>query len=181
MSSGTRPKRDDTARKAAILAFAETRPRFKRADIMEHCGLTYPEARRVLGLLVSERKLIALTHGKEMIYGVGDKARLLEADARSQATPEGQIWQAMRVWKRFTVADLRASCSEPPTVKKVQRYCTALASCGVLKVLRQASGAQAARYQLVRDLGALPPAFQRVVLMHDPNSQSYLDADRVLR
>jgi len=76
----------------------------------------------------------------------------------TQAPGLQKVWQAMRVFRRFTTADLLMTVEVGESA--VMKYCRALARAGYLQCARpRTSGRAGSRdvWQLVRDSGPLAP------------------------
>ena len=79
---------------------------------------------------------------------------------RQQADSKRQpVWQAMRVLRDFTTADIAAVC-EIDKPDSVRSYCNFLVRAGFLR-RRGRGGWHPSRYTLVRNSGPEPPAMVR--------------------
>lgn len=76
----------------------------------------------------------------------------------SDAVMTRRVWQAMRMLRTFSVADLEVTAEAGKSV--AERYVRALSAAGFLRLVRpRVSGRAGSRnvWQLVRDTGPLPP------------------------
>lgn len=93
---------------------------------------------------------------------------------RHQAPRLQQVWQSMRVLRRFTTADLltTAACGQ----SQVHKYCRALARTGYLRLhLARVSGRPGSRdvWLLVRDSGPEAPIRRQDGSgVYDPNTRA---------
>lgn len=89
-----------------------------------------------------------------------------------------RLWRAMRMQRRFTIADLVATAEAAP--RNTELYVAALEKAGYLRIIRpRISGAKmgGAIYMMVNDTGPNPPRLGKRGLS-DPNLQK-ADKDMV--
>jgi hypothetical protein len=93
------------------------------------------------------------------------------------ATPQGNMWRAIRGLGAFTYRDvaMHANTSSVPVSEGAARdYCRMLANAGYLRVERKAQPkGRLAVYRLVRDTGPRPPRERRVRAVWDDNRGEY--------
>ncbi|WP_368565533.1 hypothetical protein [Pseudoxanthomonas sp. UTMC 1351] len=83
-----------------------------------------------------------------------------------------KIWKAMRILRRFSVADLVAVV-ETTTSSTVGTYASLLTRTGFLRVWRGTGGRMPASYQLVRDSGPIAPSImKRRTVLYDHNTDT---------
>ncbi|MGR3481658.1 hypothetical protein [Salipiger marinus] len=101
------------------------------------------------------------------------------------ASPEGNMWRAMRRLGAFTPTDVAAHSNAggvEVSLDKARAYCRQLLGAEYLRVRVTAiPGRRDARYQLIRDTGPLPPRSTLVRGVLDPNEQSFVPAQRDLK
>jgi len=102
------------------------------------------------------------------------------APAGGHATPEGNMWRAMRRLVQFGPTDVAAHANAggvEVSVEKARAYCRQLLGSGHLKVRQTAiPGRREAIYQLIDDTGPRPPKPVRVAGILDQNTGSFIPA-----
>jgi len=86
-----------------------------------------------------------------------------------------RIWRAMRLKKKFTIADLTklATRDEKQGANNVQQYCKALRAVGYLRKIRNTD--RALRFCLVIDNGPIAPIFRKKRgEVFDPNTKEVI-------
>lgn len=113
------------------------------------------------------------TVGIISIYRKTDMVGNIEAPGNGR-TMEGKIWEAVRKSRTFTATDIAALATSetmPISPKFVADYIKMLVQCDYVREqrgnARKPSGA--ARFQLLRDTGPLPPVRKRFRVIVDPN------------
>jgi len=100
--------------------------------------------------------------------------------ASGEATPEGNMWRAMRQLRQFSPTDLAAHANAggvAVTVEKARAYCRHLLGSGHLKVRQTAiPGQREALYQILEDTGPRPPKAVRLAGILDPNTGAFTPA-----
>mgnify|MGYP005863017841 CR=1 FL=1 len=93
------------------------------------------------------------------------------------ATPEGNMWRAMRHLRQFSPTDIAAHANAggvAVTVEKARAYCRQLLGSDHLKVRQTAiPGRREALYQIVEDSGPRPPKPVRLAGILDPNTGAF--------
>lgn len=99
----------------------------------------------------------------------------------SEATPEGNMWRAMRRLGQFSGLDVAAHSNVGEievTADKARSYCRQLLGSGHLRVVETAiPGRREAVYKLIEDTGPRPPRPARVTGMLDPNTGMFVPAN----
>lgn len=115
--------------------------------------------------------------GHRKIYVNTDRAIPVVPPVKSDPTPEGNMWRAMRRLPNFTPTDLAAHANAggvEVTVDRARAYCRSLMDAGYLKVRETAiPGKRQARYQLIRNTGPQAPVVRRVSGVEDPNEAQF--------
>lgn len=96
---------------------------------------------------------------------------------RQAPTTRQRIWQAMRILRVFSYADLQATAEAGRD--NVRKYCQALRSAGYLRLERpKANGKKGghAAWRLVRDTGPKAP-IPRACGAYDPNQEKVYGLD----
>lgn len=100
-----------------------------------------------------------------------------QAPTLNKATPEGNMWRAMRGLKTFSPLDLAAHSNVGGIVieeEDARRYCQQLLRVGYLRAVDKAiPGRRSARYRLIRNSGPLAPQHKRVRGIYDPNDETF--------
>jgi hypothetical protein len=95
----------------------------------------------------------------------------------SEASPEGNMWRAMRHLRQFSPTDIAAHANAggvEVTVEKARAYCRQLIGSGHLKARQTAvPGRREAIYQLIDDSGPRPPRPVRLAGILDPNTGAF--------
>lgn len=98
----------------------------------------------------------------------------------AEATPEGNMWRAMRHLREFSPTDIAAHANAggiDVTVDKARAYCRQLLASEHLKVRQTAiPGRREALYRVVEDTGPRPPRQVRLVGILDPNTGKFIPA-----
>jgi len=98
----------------------------------------------------------------------------------AEATPEGNMWRAMRQLRQFSPIDVAAHANAggiEVTVEKARSYCRQLLASRHLKVRQTAiPGRREALYQIVEDTGPRPPRAVRLAGILDPNTGDFSPA-----
>lgn len=101
----------------------------------------------------------------------------MPAPAEGHATPEGNMWRAMRQLRQFSPTDIAAHANAggvEVSVEKARAYCRLLLGSGHLKVRQTAiPGRREAIYQLIEDSGPRPPKPVRMAGILDPNTGAF--------
>lgn len=97
-----------------------------------------------------------------------------------EATPEGNMWRAMRLLRHFNPTDVAAHANAggvEVTVEKARAYCRQLLASNHLKVRQTAiPGRREALYQIVEDTGPRAPKPVRLAGILDPNTGGFSPA-----
>lgn len=111
--------------------------------------------------------------GNKPLYTLLTREELSALAREKRQTPEGHIWTAMRISRRFTCMDLLAAVGEKDvkiTKAKIQSYCVKLVEAGYLRSTASPhKRKQDTTYQLVRNTGPLPLEFVYRPVVVDPN------------
>jgi hypothetical protein len=95
----------------------------------------------------------------------------------AEATPEGNMWRAMRRAGTFSPIDVASRSNVggvEVSVEKARAYCRQLLGSGHLKVRQTAiPGRREAIYQLIEDSGPFPPKPVRLAGILDPNTGAF--------
>lgn len=98
--------------------------------------------------------------------------RLCATRAQGGRHQADKAWNAMRMLRRFTVAELTAVV-ETSTFRSVGSYASVLARVGYLRVHRTSGRGTPAMYQLVRDTGPTAPSVvKRRTAVYDHNTDT---------
>lgn len=94
-----------------------------------------------------------------------------------EATPEGNMWRAMRHLRQFNPTDVAAHANAggiEVTVEKARAYCRQLTASGHIKALSKAiPGTREAHYKLLEDSGPRAPRPVRMAGILDPNTGAF--------
>ncbi|KJS43528.1 MAG: hypothetical protein VR71_10040 [Roseovarius sp. BRH_c41] len=97
-----------------------------------------------------------------------------------EATPEGNMWRAMRHLRHFNPTDVAAHANAggvEVTVEKARAYCRQLLASNHLKVRQTAiPGRREALYQIIEDTGPRAPKPVRLAGILDPNTGDFSPA-----
>lgn len=102
--------------------------------------------------------------------------------ARNSRDALQRVWQAMRIMRRFTIAQLQATAGESGQevhYVHVHRFVSALRRCGYVTVMRPYRGhyGEHAIFRLVLDSGPTRPLVRNGMLF-DPNWRVWFDYDK---
>jgi hypothetical protein len=90
-----------------------------------------------------------------------------------QGTATLAMWRAMKALKEFDYKDVQKAATLGKvcevSLQSAKSYVTALARAGYFRTVRESAGPMPARYRLVRDTGAHPPAITRRKAVFDRN------------
>ena len=107
-------------------------------------------------------------------YRPADKPPPGPQPVSGEATPEGNMWRAMRTLRQFSPVDIAAHANAggvEVTVEKARAYCRQLLASTHLKVRETAiPGRREAIYQIVEDTGPRAPRPVRLAGVLDPNT-----------
>ncbi|MEL7167560.1 MAG: hypothetical protein AAGL96_19020 [Pseudomonadota bacterium] len=172
---------EQTPKQREIWAVLQQRAEFGFADLAEVgvCSETATEYLRgwvELGLIEQHR-----AQGTRRLYRPVALRAETALPGERDATPEGNMWRAMRRNRRFTVTDVACWANAggvQVSVGQARAYCRQLAAAGILRLAkrRPRKGAEHV-YVLADDLGPLAPHMRRVRAIFDPNGRSYRHAD----
>lgn len=169
------------AHEREIWAFLEKHPRVKSADIAAACAASEWKRQNYLRKLRRDGILKVCGHDKGApVWTIFDIAGVAEFAASRRGSKEAAIWQAIRVLRTFTPADIAAALMSAVDVtdREIQSYCSLLVRVKYLAVLSKAqAGGRPARYKLVRDTGPLPPVKKRIVVVVDGNEDRVVFAE----
>ena len=116
-------------------------------------------------------------HGKAY-YRAADRPPAGPQPVSGDATPEGNMWRAMRHLRQFSPTDIAAHANVGGveiTVDKARAYCRQLLASDHLKARRTAiPGRREALYQIVEDTGPRAPRTVRVAGVLDPNTGTFV-------
>lgn len=109
-----------------------------------------------------------------------------EKDAvTGEASAEGNMWRVMRRMSCFTPTDVAAHANAggiEVTVHKARSYCQKLLAASYLRVRSTAvPGQREASYSLVEDTGPHAPVTARIQGLLDPNTDTFIPADKRVR
>lgn len=136
-----------------------------------------------LSSLFREGRLDRVMTSNGWFYRLTDLKDLDGVDKGLLATREGAAWTVMRRFSSFSIKDvevLMAGTGFEGHQRFLNGYVRGLVAAGVLALRVKAKAGRAAQYQLVKDVGPLPPQRKTVALTYDPNAGVYVDADLVL-
>ncbi|MGR3468989.1 MAG: hypothetical protein ACU0CI_14045 [Shimia sp.] len=136
-----------------------------------------------LTVLVKMGKLHRTMTPNGWFYRLASLADLSDVDKGLLQTREGAAWTAMRRFTSFSVKDLQllmAGTGFEGHERFVETYVRGLVAGGVVALRANAKRGRPATYQVVKDVGPLPPQRKSVVLTYDPNAGVYVDAELVL-
>lgn len=96
-------------------------------------------------------------------------------------TEEGNMWRGMRRNRVFTATDVACWSNAggiEVSIERARSYCQKLVAHGVLRMTSRRSSRRSGQvYQMVDDVGPLPPRMRRVTALYDPNSRTYRHQD----
>lgn len=174
-----------TEMQEAAWAAIKDRPEFIAVDLCGAVGGSEAWARRVVRRWRDAGRITAIRQdGQTLIWRAAEPREPASAYTRERQRPEFAMWRTMRQLRRFSAADvhLTANTGGEMTVADVQKYCSALAEAGYLKVaIKGKLGARAPIYALRGHPGPFPPRVMRVPAIYDPNDKSFAILERRVR
>ncbi len=168
----TAKPRTDHERK--IWQFISKRRHYTNGDVMA----AFPEnPLETMGFLRALRAAkVVKFWGREKasaLYTVHSPKEHREAAKDLRSSPEGAIWSAIRIKRRFHPSELfRAIHPMRPdlTQDEVTRYCRTLSKAGYIKTPKPTKKiTRETPFLLVNNTGPLPPQSQRITVIVDPN------------
>jgi hypothetical protein len=169
------------AQEREILAFLNKHPKITYADVAVNCSASEWKRTNFLRKLRRDGLLKPCGRdGQTQYFTVFSTAQTSEFAANKRGVKEGAMWQAMRILKTFTVADLKMSLAAGGpelSEKQIQTYCSLLVTVKYLKVLKSAKIDKAfTRYQLIKDTGPLPLVRRQIMVVKDSNMDKIIYA-----
>ncbi|MEM1077427.1 MAG: FaeA/PapI family transcriptional regulator [Pseudomonadota bacterium] len=145
------------------------------AEIAEKTALAEGTVRKYLNRWEDQKRVKREQEGAAALWRLRGPVEY-EGVSALPSSPQEAIWRSMRVLKRFSQADLSLALKGVPSCPSevlLRAYIQALLRAGYLKVLVKARPARgiAARYQLLRDTGPLPPDVKNREVVVDQNDQ----------